>query len=90
MLPVVCGTDGVGINAQGEKVYFQTTYSEFGAMAEYAPTSMMVKIPASLNDNMVAALVNPAIGAWLPLAWRAKMVQGEAVLIMWATGDTGK
>ncbi|HIW06139.1 MAG TPA: zinc-binding alcohol dehydrogenase family protein, partial [Candidatus Ignatzschineria merdigallinarum] len=90
MLPVVCGTDGVGINAQGEKVYFQTTSSEFGAMAEYAPTSMMVKIPESLNDNMVAALVNPAIGAWLPLAWRAKMVQGETVLIMGATGDTGK
>lgn len=89
-LPVICGTDGVGVNSKGEKVYFQTTSSEFGAMAEYAPASLMIKIPETLNDNMVAALINPAIGAWLPLAWRAKMVQGETVLIMGATGDTGK
>lgn len=90
ILPVVCGTDGVGINEQGQRVYFQTTSTEFGAMAEYAPASLMVQIPEALNDHMVAALVNPAIGAWLPLAWRAKMVQGETVLIMGATGDTGK
>lgn len=89
-LPVVCGTDGVGINDKGEKVYFQTTSSQFGAMAEYAPASMMVNIPEGLDTDMVAALINPAIGAWLPLAWRAKMVRGETVLIMGATGDTGK
>lgn len=89
-LPVICGTDGVGINDKGEKVYFQTTSSKFGAMAEYAPASMMVKIPEELNIEMVAALINPAIGAWLPLAWRAKMVRDETVLVMGATGDTGK
>lgn len=89
-LPIVCGTDGVGINDKGEKIYFQTTSSKFGAMAEYAPASMMVKIPDGLDLKMVAALINPAIGAWLPLAWRAKMVRGETILVMGATGDTGK
>lgn len=89
-LPIVCGTDGVGINEEGERVYFQTTSRQFGAMAQYAPVSLMVNIPSGLDDDFVAALMNPAVGAWLPLAWRAKMVPGEVVLVLGATGDTGQ
>lgn len=90
LLPIVCGTDGVGKNSAGETVYFQTVSTKYGAMAEFAPASLMVKVPETLDDNFVAALINPALGAWLPLAWRAKMVKGETVLIIGATGETGR
>lgn len=90
LLPVVVGTDGVGITANGDRVYYQIISPQFGAMAEYAPASFTVKIPSQLDSNFVAALINPALGAWLPLIWRAKMTEGETVLIIGATGETGK
>lgn len=90
LLPVVVGTDGVGITDNGERVYYQTTSQKFGAMAEYAPASFAVKIPDELDSNFVATLINPTLGAWLPLIWRAKMVKDETVLVIGATGETGK
>jgi NADPH:quinone reductase-like Zn-dependent oxidoreductase len=42
-------------------------------------------------DNVTAAaLPNPALSAWLTLSWRANLKPGETVLIMGATGVTGK
>ncbi len=90
LLPVVVGTDGVGITDNGERVYYQTTSQKFGSMAEYAPASFTVKIPDELDSNFVATLINPTLGAWLPLVWRAKMMKGETVLVIGATGETGK
>lgn len=90
MLPVIVGTDGVGITDHNERVYYQTTSQIFGAMAEYAPATFTVKLPDELDSNFVAALINPALGAWLPLMWRAKMMKDETVLIIGATGETGK
>lgn len=90
LLPVVVGTDGVGITDNGERVYYQTTSQKFGSMAEYAPASSTVKIPDELDSNFVATLINPTLGAWLPLVWRAKMIKGETVLVIGATGETGK
>lgn len=90
LLPVVVGTDGVGITDNGERVYYQTTSQKFGSMAEYAPASFAVKIPDKLDSNFVATLINPTLGAWLPLIWRAKMVKGETVLVIGTTGETGK
>lgn len=90
LLPVVAGTDGVGITDNGDRVYYQTTSQKFGAMAEYAPASFAVKIPDELDSDFVATLINPTLGAWLPLVWRAKMVTGETVLVIGATGETGK
>jgi NADPH2:quinone reductase len=47
-------------------------------------------IPEDLDDETAAALPNPGVSAWLSLAFRAKLTPGENVLIMGATGATGK
>jgi NADPH:quinone reductase-like Zn-dependent oxidoreductase len=89
-LPVVCGTDGVGTLASGERVYFATTRRPFGAMAEEAPATLVVPLPPGIEDAAAAAVVNPALAAWLPLVVRAKMSAGETVLVLGATGAAGR
>lgn len=47
-------------------------------------------VPEGLNDQVAAALPNPGVSAWLTLNARAKLAPGETVLILGATGVTGK
>jgi len=89
-LPVVCGTDGIGLLENGQRVYFAAQRAPFGGMAEHSIASWHVPVPDALDSGIAAALVNPALGAWLPLSWRAKMEPGESVLVIGATGATGR
>lgn len=91
-LPVVCGIDGVGRLEEGTRVYFGGPRSPFGAMAQRTVVSRQrcFAIPQEIDDVTAAAVMNPGVSAWLTLAQRAKLVQGETVLILGATGVTGK
>jgi NADPH:quinone reductase-like Zn-dependent oxidoreductase len=47
-------------------------------------------VPDDINDQVAAALPNPGVSAWVSLSFRAKLLPGESVLILGATGVTGK
>ncbi|MFZ0761059.1 MAG: zinc-binding dehydrogenase [Candidatus Sulfotelmatobacter sp.] len=91
-LPVVCGVDGVGTLENGARVLFGGSRRPFGAMAEkaVAPRAFCFPVPDGLDDATAAALPNPAGSSWLPLKWRAKLKPGETVLVLGATGASGK
>jgi NADPH:quinone reductase-like Zn-dependent oxidoreductase len=91
-LPVVCGIDGVGRLEDGARVYFGGPRSPFGAMAQRTAVSRprCFPLPQGLDDVTAAAVMNPGVSAWLTLAQRAKLVRGETVLVLGATGATGK
>jgi NADPH:quinone reductase-like Zn-dependent oxidoreductase len=91
-LPVVCGTDGVGVTPDGSRVWFALPRAPYGSMAErtIVPDWTIAPLPDQLSDAAAAALVNPGMAAYLPLAWRAKLVPGETVLILGATGVAGR
>jgi len=89
-LPVVCGADGAGRAPDGSRVYFAVLRRPFGAMAERAPAALTVPLPDAVDDVLAAALANPALAAWLPLVWRAKFRPGERVLVLGATGASGR
>jgi NADPH:quinone reductase-like Zn-dependent oxidoreductase len=91
-LPVVCGVDGVGVLDDGARVFFAGSRRPYGAMAErtVVARARCWPVPAGLDDATAAALPNPALSSWLPLAWRAKLAPGETVLILGATGTAGK
>jgi NADPH:quinone reductase-like Zn-dependent oxidoreductase len=91
-LPCICGLDGVGLLPDGKRIFFGGARPPYGAMAELAPvrSAFAFPLPDSINDETAAALPNPAISAWLTLAARAKIEPGENVLILGATGVTGK
>lgn len=91
-LPVVCGTDGVGRLDDGTRVFFGGPRPPYGSMAERTVVSRVrcFPIPDNVNDDIAAAVVNPGLSAWGALVWRAQLAPGETVLILGATGVTGK
>ena len=91
-LPVICGTDGLGILEDGTRVFFGGTRRPYGAMAErtVAPRAFCFPVPSEIDDATAAALPNPGVSAWLSLTLRAKLAPGETVLILGATGVTGQ
>lgn len=91
-LPRVCGSDGVGHLENGQRVFFGGPRPPHGAMAQrtIVPRPFAFPLPENINDETAAALPNPGISAWLSLAYRAKLARGESVLILGATGVTGK
>ena len=91
-LPVVCGMDGVGCLDDGTRVFFGGPRPPYGSMAEHTVVSRSrcFPIPDNVNDDIAAAVVNPGLSAWSALVWRAHLVAGETVLILGATGVTGK
>ena len=91
-LPVICGSDGVGHLDDGQRVFFGGPRAPYGAMAQrtVVPRGFCFPLPQGVSDEVAAALPNPGISAWLSLAFRAKLAQGEHVLILGATGVTGQ
>jgi NADPH:quinone reductase-like Zn-dependent oxidoreductase len=88
-LPQVVGMDGVGILADGTRVYASGVT---GMMAEKAIINKQkyVAIPNDLDDATAAALPNAVFGAALALKYRAEIKPGNVVLVNGATGVTGQ
>jgi NADPH2:quinone reductase len=89
--PVIVGVDGIAVLEDGTRVYTGSV-PPYGMMAEKAaiPPGYSVPVPDELDDITAAALPNPAASAWMSLAWRGKIKKSDNVLIMGATGITGK
>lgn len=91
-VPFICGTDGVGHLEDGQRVMFGGCRPPYGAMAQrtVVPKAFVFPVPAGLSDAVAAAIPNPGVSAWLTLTFRAKLAPGETVLILGATGVTGR
>src|SRR5215469_15948310 len=91
-LPCVCGSDGVGHLDDGQRVFFGEPQPPNGATAQrtVVPRALTFPVPENVTDDTASALPNPGVSAWLSLAYRAKLMRGENVLILRATGVTGK
>jgi len=88
-LPAVPGVIGAGRLPGGQRVLFGSRY---GAMAQYsaARPQMTFPVPDGLDDAAAAAAWNPGLSAWLAFGWRCPLQAGQTVLILGATGVTGK
>lgn len=89
--PVVCGMDGLGRLEDGTRMFFGGPRRPFGGMAERTVVRRVqcFSVPEELDDVTAAAIPNPGVSAWLSLQHAAKVVAGENVLILGATGVTG-
>lgn len=85
----VIGGDGVGILADGTRVF---ALGVSGMIAEKAivEKSRMIKLPDGLDNATAAALPNAVAGSAMALRFRAALKSGETVLINGATSFTGK
>lgn len=91
-LPVVCGSDGVGVLKDGTRVFFAGTRAPYGTMAERTVVAAVrcLPLPDNIDDITAAAVFNPGLSALGALKWRAQIMPGETVLVLGATGVTGK
>jgi NADPH:quinone reductase-like Zn-dependent oxidoreductase len=83
------GGDGVGVLADGTRVYSMGTG---GMLAEKAIINKdrIVKLPNNLDDATAAAMANAVIGSAMGLHFKADIQPGDVVLVNGATGFTGK
>ena len=90
--PVVCGLDGVGNLDDSSRVFFAAPRQPHGAMAERTVVSRVRcwPLPDDIDDVTAAAVVNPGVSAWLTLSERVKLAKDDHVLILGATGTTGR
>ena len=94
VVPSVPGVEGVGRTAEGARVWFETGagFLGDGSMAERAAVdpSRMVELPEDVDDALAGCLGVAGLAAWIPLAHRARVAEGETVLILGATGIVGQ
>lgn len=90
-LPLIPGIDGVGRLADGRRVYFVADDELPGPMAERTVIDVRrsVPLPDGANAELVAAVMNPAMSAWVALRRRVPIQQGQSVLVLGATGNAG-
>lgn len=90
--PIVCGSDGVGWLEDGTRIFFGGPRRPYGAMAERTVVrrAQCFSIPDKIDEATAAAIPNPGVSAWLSLKHIGKLAPGETVLILGATGVTGK
>ena len=92
--PYVPGVEGVGRAQDGTRYWFETGagYLGDGSMTERAAVrpEAAVELPTGVEDAIAGCLGVAGIAAWVPLANRAQVTEGETVLILGATGVVGQ
>ncbi|WP_216896392.1 quinone oxidoreductase family protein [Nocardia alni] len=91
-LPLIPGVDGVGRTRDGKLRYFVLFDTAVGAMAEQAVIDLRrsIVLPPDSDPVAVAAGMNPAMSSWIALRQRISFAPGQSVLILGATGSSGK
>jgi NADPH:quinone reductase-like Zn-dependent oxidoreductase len=91
VLPMIPGIDGVGLMADGRRVYFVASDGFPGSMAEKAVVDVrrMVILPEAADPLQLAAAMNPAMSSWVALRRRVPIQPGQKVLVLGATGNAG-
>jgi NADPH:quinone reductase-like Zn-dependent oxidoreductase len=90
--PQVAGLDGVGSLEDGSRVAFFGPQRPYGGMAEQAlvRAGVWFGVPDGVDDVTAAAVLNPGMAAWKTLVWEGELTAGQAVLVLGATGASGR
>src|SRR3954471_10342512 len=91
-LPSVAGREGIGRRADGSLVYFDQPGAAGGSLPGRAPIVSGSAIPlgADIDPALAVAFGIAGLAAWLALEWRAQLREGEAVLVLGASGVVGQ
>ena len=91
-LPAVCGSDGTGQLEDGSRVLFFNTRRPYGGMAEQTvvPRGRWFAVPDEVDDVTAAAAFSPGMAAWKAMISRGGLQSGQTVLVLGATGNSGR
>jgi NADPH2:quinone reductase len=90
--PSVVGKEGIGINAKGQRVYFDSPPDPYGSWAQVCrvDSDKTFPVPTDVDDALAVALGIAGLAAWLPLTRHADVSDGQSVLVLGATGVVGR
>jgi NADPH:quinone reductase-like Zn-dependent oxidoreductase len=90
--PQVVGLDGIGELGDGSRVGFFLPQRPYGGMAQRVLVRQGAWLPVrgDVDDVTAAALLNPGMSAWKSVVWEGKTEPGRSVLILGATGTSGR
>lgn len=88
--PLVPGVDAVARDDAGRLVYTGLIRSPWGTMAERMAARFGIPVPDGADPLAVAAGMNPGMSSWLPLRARAGETDLGTVLVLGATGMSGR
>ena len=84
----VIGVDGVGVTEDGRRVYVSAPGTAAQTVA--VPEESLVEVPDALDDLQAAAAMNAVMSSWMAMTVRATVRRGQTVLILGATGGSGR
>lgn len=89
-VPTIVGKEGVGVRADGSRVYFDSPPAPYGSWAQrtLVDPDKTYPVPDGLDDDVAVAMGIAGLAAWLPLTVHSQ-VEGRSVLILGATGVVG-
>jgi len=92
VLPLIPGVDAVVRDEDGGLHYLVLPGDGQGSMAERVVLDprRSVRLPDDCDPVAVAAGMNPAMSAWVPLRRRIPFQPGQSVLVLGATGSAGR
>jgi NADPH:quinone reductase len=93
-LPYVPGCEASGRLEDGTLVYLfgegrGVSQDGFLAARVAVPESLALRLPDGTDPAVAAALGIAGVAAWVPVAWKAKVVPGDRVLVLGGTGAVG-
>jgi NADPH2:quinone reductase len=73
-------------------VAFFAPQRPYGGMAERALVrrGLWFVVPDGVDDVTAAAVTNPGMAAWKALVWEGELAAGQTVLVLGATGTSGR
>lgn len=91
-VPSVVGREGVGRTADGGSAYFDAPIPPYGSIAEQVLVAKgdLIPVPEAVDDALAVSFGIAGLAAWLSLEWRARLEQGETVLVLGASGPVGQ
>jgi NADPH2:quinone reductase len=94
-LPFVPGCEAVGRRSDGRLVYLfgeGRGVSRDGFLAERvdATVELELELPDGVDPALAAAAGIAGIAGWVPVAWKAKVGEGDRVLVLGGTGTVGR
>ena len=92
--PFVPGVDAVARLADGRRGYVGYARAPYGTISERTviPAGWSLPIPedSTVSDAVIAGSMNPMASVWMALVHRAELQPGERVLVLGATGASGR
>lgn len=89
--PYIPGREGVARTDDGRRVYFENPVAPFGPMAERSlvKPEFMVDVPDAVDDDLATCFGVAGLAAWLALERRARVGEGDKVVVLGASGVVG-